>query len=49
MEEEEVTTTTDPSPHKRERRSDYWVERDEKRRCDARAYKMSAQLAVGGE
>ena len=47
-EEEEVTTTTDPSP-KRERRSDYWVERDEKRRCDARTFKMTAQLAVGGE
>ena len=46
--EEEVTTTTDPSP-KRERRSDYWVERDEKRRCDARTFKMTAQLAVGGE
>ena len=47
--EEEVTTTTDPSPPKRERRSDYWVERDEKRRCDARTFKMTAQLAVGGE
>lgn len=46
--EEEVTTTTDPSP-KRERRIDYWVERDNKRRGDARTFKMTAQLAVGGE
>lgn len=48
--EEEVTTTTDPSP-KRERRIDYWVERDSKRRGDARTFKMkmTAQLAVGGE
>lgn len=47
---EEVTTTTDPSP-KRERRIDYWVERDSKRRGDARTFKikMTAQLAVGGE
>ena len=45
--EEEVTTTTDPSP-KRERRIDYWVERDNKRRGDARTFKMTAQLAVGG-
>lgn len=45
---EEDTTTTDPSP-KRERRSDYWVERDDKRRGDARTFKMTAQLAVGGE
>lgn len=48
--EEKVTTTTDPSP-KRERRIDYWVERDSKRRGDARTFKikMTAQLAVGGE
>lgn len=49
LEEEKVTTTTtDPSP-KRERRIDYWVERDSKRRGDARTFKMTAQLAVGGE
>jgi hypothetical protein len=49
--EEEVTTTTDPSP-KRERRIDYWVERDSKRRGDARTFKIkmtAQQLAVGGE
>ena len=48
--EEKVITTTDPSP-KRERRIDYWVERDSKRRGDARTFKikMTAQLAVGGE
>ena len=45
---EEVTTTVNPTP-KRERRSDYWVQRYDKRRCDARAFKMTAQLAVGGE
>ena len=48
LEEEVTTTTTDPSP-KRERRNDYWVERDSKRRGDARTFKMTAQLAVGGE
>ncbi len=48
LEEEVTTTTTDPSP-KRERRIDYWVERDNKRRGDARTFKMTAQLAVGGE
>ena len=50
LEEEVTTTTTDPSP-KRERRIDYWVERDSKRRGDARTFKMkmTAQLAVGGE
>jgi hypothetical protein len=50
LEEEVTTTTTDPRP-KRERRIDYWVERDSKRRGDARTFKMkmTAQLAVGGE
>lgn len=47
-EEEDTTPTVNPSP-KRERRSDYWVERDDKRRGDARTFKMTAQLAVGGE
>lgn len=48
LEEEEVTTTTQPR-RERERRSDYWVDRDDKRRGDARTFKMTAQLAVGGE
>lgn len=48
--EEDPTPTVNPSP-KRERRIDYWVERDSKRRGDARTFKikMTAQLAVGGE
>ncbi len=43
--EEDTTPTVNPSP-KRERRNDYWVERDSKRRGDARTFKMTAQLAA---
>jgi hypothetical protein len=43
--EEDPTPTVNPSP-KRERRSDYWVERDDKRRGNARIFKMTAQMAA---
>ena len=46
--EEDTTPTVNPSP-KLQRRNDYWVGRDSKRRGDARTFKMTAQLAVGGE
>lgn len=44
--EVEVTTpTVNPSP-KRERRSDYWIQQNDKRRNAARAFKMTAAAAM---
>lgn len=45
LEEEDTTPTVNPR-RERERRSDYWVERDDKRRGDARTFKMTAQMAA---
>ena len=41
---EEAVQSENISPKKRERRSPYWVERDEKRRGEARAFKTRYQL-----
>ena len=41
---EEAVTTESSCRQKRERRSPYWVERDEKRRAEARAFKTRYQL-----
>lgn len=43
--EEDMTPTVNPSP-KRERRSDYWVQQNDKRRSAARTFKMTAAVAV---
>ena len=45
LEEEDATPTVNPR-RERERRSDYWVQRDDKRRGDARNFKMTAQMAA---
>ena len=44
-EEEDTTPTVNPSP-KRERRSDYWVQQNDKRRSAARTFKMTAAAAM---
>jgi hypothetical protein len=41
---EETVTTESSCRQKRERRSPYWVARDEKRRAEARAFKTRYQL-----
>jgi hypothetical protein len=43
--EEDMTPTVNPSP-KRERRSDYWVQQNDKRRSAARTFKMTAAAAM---
>ena len=43
--EEDTTPTVNPSP-KRERRSDYWVQQNDKRRSAARTFKMTAAAAM---
>ena len=42
---EDTTPTVNPSP-KRERRSDYWVQQNDKRRSAARTFKMTAAAAM---
>lgn len=44
-EEEDMTPTVNPSP-KRERRSDYWVQQNDKRRSAARTFKMTSAAAM---
>jgi hypothetical protein len=43
--EEDMTPTVNPSP-KRERRSDYWVQQNDKRRSAARNFKMTSAAAM---
>ena len=44
-EEEDMTPTVNPT-RERERRSDYWVQQDDKRRSAARTFKLTAAVAA---
>lgn len=49
IEPEQVETPAEVHPAKRERRSDYWVQRDDERRNAARSFKTQTQSQVLSE